>query len=218
MKELRALLIVLIFISCQHNPTIDIDVDKVKIELDSIFVLDQKYRQELSTLHSQYGFESIEFQSVLKKQHAIDSTNLIYVENLINEYGKYPGRTLVGQSTSEVAFFVLQHQADSIQAKHIDLILDAAKNNELNKRPAALFYDRYLINQGEPQIYGSQISIKEVIDSLTGKSKKVTSLFPIKDTTNIDSLRMWNGLGPLEDQLNSYGLSRWTNEPVGTSN
>lgn len=30
-----------------------------------------------------------------------------------------------------------------------------------------------------------------------------------EDTTMIDSVRIWNGLGSLEEYLNSFSLSRW---------
>lgn len=198
-----------ILISCQPNSKPEIDPAQTKVELDSIMVLDQKYRQELSSLYSEYGLDSKEFQELLQKQNAIDSTNLIYVEDLIKNYDKYPGKSLVGVSTAEVAFFVLQHATDSIQAKYIDIILDAADNNELKKGSVALYYDRYLINTGAPQLYGTQIGSKEIVDKETGQSNRLNFLYPIKDTTKIDSVRLWNGLGPLEDYLNSYGLSRW---------
>lgn len=212
MNLLYAIFIVAILTSCQNNSFNEIDSTITKVELDSIMVLDQKYRQELNSVFSEFGYDSKEFQSLLKKQNSIDSTNLIYVENLIKKYGKYPGKTLVGQTTGEVAFFVLQHAHDSIQAKYFNLIMEASRNNELKKNSVALFHDRYLINQGKPQIYGSQIGTKEIVDSLTGASKQINYLFPIKDTTKIDSLRMWNGLLPLEDHLNSFGLTRWTKE------
>jgi len=210
MNLLYRIFILAILTSCQSNSFNEIDSTITKLELDSIMVLDQKYRQELNSVFSEYGYESEEFQSLLRKQNSIDSTNLIYVENLINRYGKYPGKTLVGQTSGEVAFLVLQHAHDSIQTKYFNLIMEASKNNELKKNSVALFHDRYLVNQGKPQIYGSQIGTKEIVDSLTGASTKINYLFPIRDTTKIDSVRMWNGLLPLEDYLNSFGLTRWT--------
>lgn len=215
MKITIALLIAIALQSCQPaDKAPKLDVDKIKIELDSIMVLDQKHRSELSDLYKNYGFESNEFQSVFKKQRRIDSLNLIYVEDLISKHGKYPGKSLLGNSIGEVAFFVLQHAPDSIQAKYIDIILEASKNNELKKGSVAMFHDRYLTNKGEPQIYGTQIGTKEIIDSVTGEIRIVNYCFPIKDTVSIDSLRLWNGLLDLEGYLNSFGLSRWSELPA----
>lgn len=194
--------------SCQA-PTAHLDIEKIKIELDSLMLLDQKYRNELPSLHEEFGYESVEFQTILRKQLQIDSTNLIYVEDLIQRYGAYPGKSLVGVSRAEIAFFILQHSDPSIQEKYLDLILDASEQGELKKRNVALFHDRSLLNKDEPQIYGSQVHGREVLDSITNKTSMEYYLPPIRDTNNIDSLRLWNGLGPLEDQLRGYGLSRW---------
>lgn len=208
-KFLFGFAILFLILACQTSPDIQLDPSKIKVELDSIMLLDQLHRNELNSLYAEYGYDSDEFQTVLKKQNAIDSSNLIYVEDLISRYGKYPGKDLVGNSASEVAFFVLQHAPDSIQTKYLDLILEAAENKDLKKGLVAMFHDRYLINIGEPQIYGSQVGRREELDSVTGKKNVIQFLYPIKDTTKIDSVRLWNGMLPLEDYLNGFGLSRW---------
>jgi len=156
-----------------------------------------------------YAYESTEFQSVLKKQNRNDSLNLIYVEDLIEKYGKFPGNSFVGPSAAGAAYLILQHAPDTIHSKYIDIILDASKNKELSKGSVARYHDRYLVNQGEPQIYGTQVDSKQTIDSITGEVTTEYFIFPIRDTVKIDSLRLWNGLLSLEDYLNLYGLSRW---------
>ena len=203
-----AIYITFSFSCCQELST-PLNVERIKVELDSIMLLDQKYRNELQSLNEEFGYESIEFQTILRKQHQIDSTNLIYVEDLIQQFGKYPGKSLVGLSRADVAFYILQHSDPSIQEKYLDLILEASEQSELMKRNVALYHDRYLLNKGEPQIYGSQVHGREVMDSVTDTKELEYYLPPIRDTNNIDSLRMWNGLGPLENQLKPYGLSRW---------
>lgn len=214
MKNIQLLLLALLFYCCADEKRISIDAEIVKAELDSIMILDQKYRSELFQLYKEKGGESVEFQRLQKLQADIDSSNLSYVEDLIAKYGKYPGKSLVGHSLRDVAFFVLQHSPDSIQAKYIDIILDAAQDNELNKGSVAMYHDRYLINKGEEQIYGTQIGTKEVIDSITGQVNIISFCYPIRDTASIDSLRLWNGLLDLEGYLNSFGLSRWDSVSV----
>lgn len=207
MKYLFLLFLPCILFSCNAQEPIDPDV--IKRELDSIFVLDQKYRTQLSALYQADGFESDEFQQVYQLQQQIDSSNLAYVEELIQRLGTYPGNSLVGPTTAKVAFYVLQHAPDSIQAKYLDLILGAAQNKELNKGSVAMYHDRYLKGKGEPQIYGTQVVSKSRIDGITGEKTDTLYLWPIRDTNKIDSIRMWNGLPPLETYLQSFGLSRW---------
>lgn len=193
--------------SCESKP--HINVEKVKVQLDSIRVLDQD-RKHLHGLYDEFGYDSDQFKIALKAQNKIDSSNLVYIEDLIERYGKYPGTDLVGHSQSDVAFLVLQHQHEDVQAKYIDVILEASKNNQLRKKDVAMFHDRYLVGIGEPQIYGTQVNITQVIDSISGERKQMNTLFPIRDTVKIDSVRLWNGMSSLENYLNSnFGISRW---------
>jgi len=208
MLKLRFLLIVILFAnSCKQKEVIDID--NLKIELDSIMVLDQKYRSQLNAVFNQFGKDSKEFKDLVEKQNDIDSLNLIYVENLIQKHGGYPGNSLVGHSRGDVVFFVLQHSSSKVQDKYLQLIIDAAKNDELKGGLAAMYHDRVLINSDLPQIYGTQVGRDSYIDTISNELVNRNFLYPISDTISIDSLRMWNGLGPLEDYLNSFGLSRW---------
>ena len=208
MKNYFLFILFLSFYSCKELPK-TINTSLLKTELDSIMVLDQKYRSEINTVYEKHGENSSEFRHILNLQNEIDSTNLLRIIEIIESIDQYPGVSLVGYGASKAAFFVLQHAPDSIQTQYYDLIVDAAKKNELDRGLAAMYQDRYLMYQEKPQIYGTQIRIKHKTDALTGITTDSAYLWPIQDTTKIDSVRMWNGLGPLEDYLNSFGLSRY---------
>ena len=198
---------ILLLISCSNQPALDIE--KIKHELDSIHVLDQKYRSNPQSLYLKSNGKSRAFQDALEHQSIIDSSNLVYIIDLINKVGTYPGKSLFGHSASSVSFFVLQHAPDTIQSKYIDLILKASEDNELKRSLVSMYYDRYLMHQGKPQLYGTQIKTEKILDKSTGQIKDTMFVWAIQDTTRIDSLRLWNGLLPLEPYLNSFGLSRW---------
>lgn len=187
----------------------DIDTLALVKELDSIFELDQKYRAEMQTVQNEFGWNSEEMNELWTKQNNIDSSNLQRILEIIENVGGYPGQSLVGHSASKTTFYVLQHAPDSIQEEYYDMIVEAAKNNELKKGLAAMYQDRYLMHRGEPQIFGTQVRTEYDIDSLTGEKIERTFVWPIADTNNIDSLRLWNGLLNLEDYLNNFGISRW---------
>ncbi len=172
-------------------------------------IVDQKYRANMQDVQQEYGWNSSEMSELLKKQSEIDESNLKRILEIIDLVDGYPGKSLVGISSSKVTFYVLQHAPDSIQEQYYELIINAAEENELDKRLAAMYKDRYLMHRGEPQIFGTQIRSEYEIDSLTGERTERTFVWPIADTTNIDSIRIWNGLGPLEEYLNSFGISRW---------
>jgi len=191
------------------NQTSKIDKTALKSELDSIYYADQNIREKMSLVMDEKGWNSPEMNELWALQNQLDASNLKRIIEIIDEVGTYPGKSLVGEPASTTTFYVLQHAPDSIQAIYLDLILDAAKNNELEKKRAALYYDRYLMHKGEPQIYGTQSKTIFFRDPITGKRKDSSYVWPIADTTNIDSIRKSVGLGPLEEYLNRFGLSRW---------
>jgi hypothetical protein len=182
-----------------------VNYEQLTNELDSILILDQKYRYEMEEL----TWNTSEWSQLSIKQAKIDSSNVIRIVEIINQIDGYPGKSLVGKSASESAFYVLQHAPDSIQELYYEMIIDAAMNSELDKRLAALYQDRYLMHKGEPQLFGTQIRMEFETDSLTGEQIEVTFVWPIADTANIDALRRSVGLGNLEDYLENHGLSRW---------
>lgn len=207
MKTFFFVCILSFLFSCGTKHTID----KVALthELDSILQLDQQYRMEMRPVQEAFGWNSPEMSALWVKQNTVDSSNLRRVKEIMEEVGGYPGKSLVGHSASKAAFYVLQHAPDSVQENFYELIIQAAKNNELDKRLAAMYQDRYLMHKGEPQIYGTQIRTEYTTNSTTGERVDSSFVWPIADTTNIDSVRMWNGMGPLEEYLNSFDLSRW---------
>ncbi|MBB3701354.1 hypothetical protein KMW28_26545 [Flammeovirga yaeyamensis] len=203
MKQLFYFLLI-VLTSCQVQQKIN--TEALTAELDSIYYLDQKYRNQLLNT---YEIDSTEIKALWNKQNAIDQKNLKRVIDIIDTVGEFPGKSLVGNKGSKAVFYVLQHAPDSIQNKYYDMIIQAGEDQELSKNLVCMYQDRYLMQNGKPQIYGSQIQIVKELDPQSGELVEVTKLWPIADTTSIDSLRMWNGFGPLEDYLNAFGLSRW---------
>lgn len=200
-------LTITIFFACHSK--VKVDAEKLAIELDSIMLLDQKYRAQMQGVKQEYGWNSPEMREIWKKQNEIDQSNLKRILEIIKEVGGYPGKSLVGFSASKTTFYVLQHAPDSVQGEYYDLIVEAAEKGELNKNLAAMYQDRYLMHHGEPQTFGTQVKTEYETDSITGERIEKTFVWPIADTANIDSLRMWNGMGPLEPYLNNFGISRW---------
>lgn len=140
----------------------------LKVRLDSIAVLNNKYRQlqqttdpeERKALGESLGFKAAEYNGDLAEmQRVIDSMNMIFIETIFAKNG-YPGKSVVGEPTHTVAFEVLQNNPDKIET-YLPLIKKAAKAGELPKTMAALMEDQYLMNNGAPQLYGTQGSFSE---------------------------------------------------------
>lgn len=126
------------------NLLLDFDLKK---RLDSIAVLDQKYRKMMQE-------ESVDIDSLWRMQQLIDISNIEFVEKYFDAKG-YPGKRIVGEPTNTVAWYVLQHNPDKI-AKYLPLIKKAAEADEIPFRLVALMEDRFLMGQQKPQKYGTQ--------------------------------------------------------------
>lgn len=141
------------------KPKLDLEM---KRRLDSIAVLDQKYRtlmqtnslEERKELGEKMGLSEAEYSGDLwKMQVVIDSANLNYVEKIFNTVG-YPGKSMVGEPTNTAAWYVLQH-SNKI-GEYLHLVKQAGEEGEIPMKLVAMMEDRYLMDEGKPQIYGTQ--------------------------------------------------------------
>ncbi len=159
----------------------------LKQRLDSIAVLDQKYRSLMqiedeatrSAKAVEMGLEStMTNEAIWKLQQVIDSANMAFVERLFVTEG-YPGKSVVGEPTNKVAWNVLQHNPDKIET-YLPLIKKAGEAGELPFSLVAMMEDRYLMNQGKPQVYGTQ-----------GRTDESGSyIWPIKDPETVNDRRL----------------------------
>ena len=154
---------------------------ELKKQLDSIMVLDQKYRSSSS-------------YDDWKKQETIDSSNAIFIEGIFKKHG-YPGKSLVGETAGKAAWYVIQH-SNKI-AKHLPLIKEAGEKGELPKSLVAMMEDRYLMGQGKKQIFGTQGSSYNV-----GSDNQIHFIWPIEDANNVNQRRSDVGF---ETTIEEYG-------------
>ena len=165
---------------------------ELKKQLDSVFQLDQKYRGILSNgISDSIKNDSIAkafniptknvICSIWKLQNSIDSSNLVFVEAIIQKYG-YPGKTLVGTETCKAAWDVIQHSPKI--DKYVALIKIAADKKELPFKLYAMMFDRYLVGNKKEQIYGSQIVMVHLKNG-----KNDWYVWPIKNPGKVNRLR-----------------------------
>ncbi|MFT5438083.1 MAG: peroxiredoxin, partial [Ulvibacter sp.] len=161
----------------------------LKTRLDSIAVLDQRYRS-LMQASSPEALEKLGEEMGLKKeeytgdhwalQTVIDSSNMAFVEKYFIENG-YPGKSVVGKESSLAAWYVLQHNPDKIPT-YLPLIKKAAADGEISMRSAAMMEDRYLMNEGKLQIYGTQ--------GMTYDDERGSLIWPIENPETVNERRM----------------------------
>ena len=135
---------------------------KLKHTLDSIALLDQRYRKlmhatdgaEREALGKAMGLEPSDYSGDLwSKQELLDQTNLEYIEKVFAEHG-YPGKSLVGEPTNQAAWYVIQH-SNKIPT-YLDMMKEAGTKGEIPFSMVAMMEDRYLMGEEKEQIYGTQ--------------------------------------------------------------
>jgi hypothetical protein len=181
----------------------------LKRQLDSIIVLDQKYRGLLTDIS-----DSVKKDSVAKLigvsgdrvemelwnlQSTIDASNLSFIENVFKKYG-YPGKTLVDTPTNEVAWYVIQHSKKIPQ--YFEMIKKAGVKKELSSTLVAMMEDRYLMNQHKEQIYGTQATCRQAKTGVNG-----CFIWPIKDAKNVNERRKAAGFkSTVEENAKTLGV------------
>ena len=178
------------------NPNLDLEL---KFTLDSIAVLDQKYRklmqvtdpEERKALGEKMGLEPEDYTGDLwTRQIAIDTSNMYMIERIFKTKG-YPGKTMVGTPTNTAAWYVIQH-SNKIET-YLPLIKAAGKLDELPFHLVAMMEDRYLMEEGELQIYGTQgMTYNDTPDMI----------WPIEDPENVNKRRQEAGF---TQSIEAYG-------------
>ncbi len=162
--------------------TIDFDL---KTKIESIFNNDQKYRLVMDAESPSKRDSIMEVYNIpqdslgtdfFAKQTELDKENMNLLAVIISENG-YPGKSLVGEINKDKAWSIIMHSNKAND--YIDIIKTAADKNELTYTKAAEMEDLYLMNKGEPQIYGTQ----------TAYINDKVSIWPIKDVEGINYVR-----------------------------
>lgn len=170
---------------------------RLKRELDSIEVVDQQYRKlfmggpearpRLDSVARAAGVPAERvFDYMGQRMVAIDSVNIKRIVQIIKQYG-YPGRTLVGSPTNEVALLVIQHSSRIPQ--YLPLVKRMAEQGEVPFPLYGRMLDRYLMQQGKMQVYGTQGRSYNVPNATTGKMEQVSFIWPIEDAAHVNERR-----------------------------
>jgi hypothetical protein len=194
---LITLLLLLIGVTLNAQPNVN---HSLKQELDSIFTSDQKYRQLLwladaqgkgDSLAQVYQVAESELLNFISTQmQRVDASNLQRIEEIVRQYG-YPGQSMVGTPTNEAVFYVLQHSPKIGQ--YMPQIQQAAKKGELPFHLYAMMEDRFLMQAGKEQVYGSQVYGFKTTNAKNGHEEWQRFVWPIKDAQHVNARRKQAG-------------------------
>ena len=121
-----------------------------------------------------------------------DSANTAWLKAYVARWG-WPTAEQVGRESVGVAFLIVQHAVHdtSFMRAMLPAIEQAYRRGDVDGGAVALLTDRLEVKAGRPQIYGTQLSLKDgrwVLD-------------PIADSATVDNRRRQMGLPPLAEYL-----------------
>ena len=167
--------------------------------LDSIFIEDQRYRQQGPMVEKQYGRNSEEWKAMLQEMDRSDSVNIILVRNILDKHG-WLGPDSVGETGNVTFFAVIQHADLATQQRYLPMMRAAVAKGDADGGDLAYVEDRMSLDEGKRQVYGSQIGF----DKGTGEYY----LLPLEDPDHVDERREKVGLSPIADYVAHWDM-KW---------
>ena len=155
---------------------IEVDCSKKVQILSEVLESDQRIRK------------SNDFINYAKEDHR----NQELVISIIEKCGM-PTLKEVDQKQMDAIWLGLQHSTKEIRKKYFPQVEKAVKNGDLSKGQYALMKDRMLMDEGKPQIYGSQIE--------NGK------LYKLENPKTVNERRKEMGMESIEDYLKRFNLT-----------
>jgi len=155
---------------------VEVDCNKKSEILSEVYISDQKIRRENNLI--KYAKE--------------DHRNQELIISIIEKCGM-PTLNEVNQEQMNAIWLGLQHTENKYRVKYFPLIEKAVKNGDLSKEQYALMKDRILMDEGKPQIFGSQI--------INGK------LYDLEAPETVNARRQEMGLEPIEDYLKRFDIT-----------
>ena len=159
---------------------VEVDCNKKSEILSEVYTSVQKIRRENNLI--KYAKE--------------DHRNQELIISIIEKCGM-PTLNEVTQEQMNAIWLGLQHTENKYRIKYFPLIEKAVKNGDLSKEQYALMKDRMLMDEGKPQIFGSQIK--------NGK------LYNLESPETVNERRLEMGLEPIEDYLKRFDITFDTN-------
>jgi len=129
--------------------------------------------------------------SAAKEFQRIIRSNFPLIKNIADKYG-FPGYDLVGKESSNNYWLLVQHSDFDVafQKRALKLMKRQVEKKNASGQSYAYLIDRININEGKPQIYGTQII-------MSGN----TTIKPCIDIDNLDKRRKSVGLKPIKEYL-----------------
>lgn len=167
--------------------------------LEEVYDKDQAVREWTSGMASLSADEIVAYSTEMA---LTDSLNQVTVFGILDKEG-WPAR--LSDKANQAIWLVIDHSDLASRSKYLGLVKAKAEEGVLDKSDFAVLNDRVLMEEGKPQIYGTQIKMAATFvgEDLTMQ----LYLWPVEDPAALDSLRSSVSLSSIEDYLEASGAS-----------
>ena len=147
--------------------------NKQEIKIDPTqYAIDNNLNSELVNLMAFLKEKDQEFRMAdMSKQQIIDERNIEIIDSLYSTYGKYIGKSLVGNEYQSTMFLLIQHSDLDHQESYLPVIHQAVVDKELHPTPLKMLIDRVYKKKYGYQIFGSQAGGELADDATIEKVK-----------------------------------------------
>jgi len=182
------------FLSGQNKKMPSLDPKDLSKQINEMWKNQQTLRNQKSEIRLSYGMDSRQMEENLRKTEEVDYKSYQLVKAIIKRNG-YPTYKMIGQESAHNFFNMVQH-CDHDQDLQYQILREmdiAVANHQASRKDYAYLTDRVLVNQGEKQIYGTQIEYDH--------DKKVYQAYSVENPTEVNKKRKTMGLPPMENYV-----------------
>lgn len=139
-------------INLKNNKRMDFNVDYA-LKLRWLLQIDQKYRSQIPT-HLRSNKDTVD--KYMRMQKIGDSISQEQFKDLILQYG-FPKKTVLSISEFNYFMILLLHSNHDFKTKYKKDVYNAYKEKYCDAELYAMFEDKYRLESGVEQMYGTQI-------------------------------------------------------------
>ena len=161
--------------------------------LEEVYDNDQVAREWTKGMSSLTADEIVNYSTEMER---VDSLNQATVFGILDREG-WPSH--LSDKANRAIWIVIDHSDLAYRSKYLGLVKEKAEQGVLDKTDYAILNDRVLMEEGKPQIYGTQI--KMVATIVDDEIAMQLCLWPVENPAALDSLRSTVGLSPVEEYL-----------------
>ena len=167
--------------------------------LEEVYDNDQAAREWTKGMSSLSADEIVNYSTEMER---VDSLNQATVFGILDKEG---WSSHLSDKANQAIWIVIDHSDLAYRSKYLGLVKEKAEEGVLEKSDYAILNDRVLMEEGKPQIYGTQIKMGATI--VDDEIAMHFFLWPVENPESLDSLRSTMGLSPIEEYLKTSSES-----------